>query len=159
MSHPTSHGKISTCDSACFLAFAETTEQPDRRFPASRSVISDGKPSTPVKVVFSRVPLPRMAHVIADQPFASLSRSLPLLACPLCKSQHPDGGICIIILVVLGFSPSPICLSDGLTSQSRRKYIHQNNCCKNDPLKVCIYTTPAPTPPRCSPLTWQGRER
>jgi hypothetical protein len=83
---PTSHGKISTCDSACFLAFAETTELPDRRFPASRSVISDGKPSTPVKVVFFRVPLPKIVHGSATPPSASLSRSLPLLACAL---QHP----------------------------------------------------------------------
>src|SRR2546428_8700018 len=51
--------------------------------PSSRSVISDGKPSTPVKVVFFRVPLPRMAHGRAVPPSASLSRSLPLLALTL----------------------------------------------------------------------------
>ena len=47
--------------------------------PSSRSVISDCKLSTPVKVVFFRVPLPRIAHSVATPPSASLSRSLPLL--------------------------------------------------------------------------------
>jgi hypothetical protein len=55
--------------------------------PTSRSVISDGKPSTPVKVVFSRVPLPRMAHLVAAPPCASLSRSLTLLEYSL--QPHP----------------------------------------------------------------------
>lgn len=55
--------------------------------PASRSVISDCKPSTSVKVVFSRVPLPSMAHLVAAPPCASLSRSLPLLEYSL--QPHP----------------------------------------------------------------------
>ena len=51
-----------------------------------------------------------------------------------CKSQHSDGGICIITLVVLdSFS----------LFRSSRESVHQNNCCKNDQFKVCIYTPEA----------------
>ena len=96
---PPHTGKSPPVTVRAFWLLPKRPSCPTDASPSSRSVISDSKPSTPVKVVFFRVPLPRMAHVIADQPFASLSRSLPLLACPLCKSQHPDGGICIITMV------------------------------------------------------------
>jgi hypothetical protein len=80
--------KISTCDSACFHGFcrSDRPKPPDRRSPALRRIASDGKPNTPVKVVFFVCPLPSSCkhrvccHFLASAPSLSF---LPLLACTL----------------------------------------------------------------------------